>query len=694
MVAIMQANARILSSAFLCIVFSLTQALLAGDPQNHATGIAERRLLGLIEYLAGDYSGAVEDGKVINATEYDEMTEFAHTAAESFKNLKNKLASERQDQISQKLQDLKDCIAEKCAQEKLLGLTHFLRDEFIEGFGISPAPSQKPSFAMGQEVFAQNCVSCHGAQGRGDGPLSPTLNPPPRSFHDIEVMRHASPFKVFNTLNTGITGTQMLSFETILTPEQMWSVSFYVMGLRFQDDKENVVSAEQASKRWTQWASQNPSMLPPDLAFLARHSDEELVTWMTENNVQDAQNQHKPGPYFGLGFLRVLAPFAPELALKPGQGPSADSSWDFIRKHIQIAKDQFAAQAYDDATNTLLDAYLEGFEGVEAPLAVIDHALLLTIERTFSIARTYAAKGQRKEFDETIADLLGLLSQAQTRLDEHAHESTGWHSGDFFSALVIILREGFEAFLIIVALLMIVKTMNVPRARIWIHGGWMLALLFGVSAYVLFERVLKISGATRETIEAFCTLAATVVLFYTGFWLLSQAEMSRWQKYIKVKTGQAIDTQRLWILAGISFIAVFRESAETVLFYSALLANAKSSSLVLAGFLAGLLMLFTICFAILKFNVRIPMKQFFFSTSLFMVLLSVVLAGKSVHELIAAGYIKATPMNSLPFVDVLGFYPLQETFLAQCLVLALAAVLLLKKNFIEPRVVRNKSVET
>jgi high-affinity iron transporter len=191
------------------------------------------------------------------------------------------------------------------------------------------------------------------------------------------------------------------------------------------------------------------------------------------------------------------------------------------------------------------------------------------------------------------------------------------------------------------------------------------AIVFGFGAYILFEKVLALSGAAKESIEAICTGLAVVMLFYTGFWLLSQTEHKKWQTYIKKKTTHALSTQRLWALASIAFIAVFREAAETVLFYSALLSHAGSPVMVASGFLVGVLILFTICFAMIKYNVRIPMKKFFLITSYLMITLSVVLSGKCVNELVEAGYFQPTPIPHLPSIDLLGIYPMWETVGAQ-----------------------------
>lgn len=659
----MQWNARIFPIAFFCSLISFSQILFAHSPAD-PNEASKRRLLGLIEYLSGDYPAAVSDGKIINEGEYQEMKEFSQTAIEIAKNLTPHLSEKANTQIDKALKGIQSCVLEKCTHEKILSITRPLRNTMIEEFQLSRTPSVPPSFELGKMVYMQHCASCHGVQGKGDGPLASTMEPKPSNFQDPSHAQHASPFKVVNTLKTGITGTGMRSFEGVLQEEEMWSVAFYALGMRFhKDSSENVKDI--ANK---EWSKRELSQLPLDLAFLAGSNDADLEEWVAKNSKDTASE---------MAFLRAQAPYADILA----QDAQADLKiLDFVDSKIKESQEKFAQKEFREASELLLDAYLDGFEKVEASLAVVDHNLLLSVERNFSVARSYASKGDAEHYEEIIPQLLELTKQVQIKLKKPHTTDGAWDTTDFISSLVIIVREGFEAFLIIIALLMIVGAFNAPHAKIWIHAGWMSACLFGFIAYFIFEYILKISGSTRESIEAFCTLAATIVLFYTGFWLLSHAEHTRWQKYIKERTNVAVSTQRLWILFGISFIAVFRESAETVLFYSALLSNAKNPYTVFAGFISGLGILFLVCLSILKYHVRLPLKHFFMGTSTFMVGLSIILAGKTVHELIAAGYLKATPLKFLPVVDVLGLYPLMETFLAQCFVIVLTLALVLKRK--------------
>lgn len=620
----------------------------------------QRRLLGLIDYLAGDYPGAVVGGLVVSEPEYDEMKEFAATALKLGKSLYHDETRETKFFLKN-LEGLVHCVEVKCAHSEILRITKSLKTDLVKKFSITSEPVRQPNLDNGRKVFLTRCASCHGDSGKADGPLSASLNPPPRNFQDPKYLEQASPFKFVNTLHIGIEGTSMLSFEKILKEEDMWDVSFYILALRHFNvvlDVKDFIS------------------FMPSLSFLSRSTDLDLQDWLRMQGFKGKSAEQ------ALSFFRARAPYWEDIRLG-GDRILEPSSWSFIRERIGASEKEFDRKNFQESSGILLDAYLDGFEKMEAALAVKDHSLLLELERTFSIARTYASRGQVEEYKKILPKLLELTALAEKKLTASPNQKTDsmmWSSTDFISSLVIILREGFEAFLIIIALLMIVGNFNRPEAKIWVHAGWVSACIVGLISYFVFEFVLKISGSTRESIEAFCTLLATIVLFYTGFWLLSHAEHAKWQQYIKQKTNEAITSKKLWVLFGISFLAVFRESAETVLFYAALFSNAQNTFSVVVGFFTGLLILSALCLTIMKYHIRIPLRGFFLGTSTFMVALSIVLAGKTVYELIAAGYLKANPIEGFPMIDLLGIYPLKETLFLQCFLLVLTGILLILKK--------------
>jgi len=129
----------------------------------------------------------------------------------------------------------------------------------------------------------------------------------------------------------------------------------------------------------------------------------------------------------------------------------------------------------------------------------------------------------------------------------------------------------------------------------------------------------------------------------------------------------------------VSFVAVYRECFETVLFYEALAAEAGPGGgrAIAAGVGAGAILLGLLALVVFRFGQRLPMRRFFAASSLFLYALAMVLAGHGVAALQEAGWLPITP---LPFVRIewLGIYPTAESLVLQG-VLALAALLALPR---------------
>lgn len=127
-----------------------------------------------------------------------------------------------------------------------LGLTSpdflFRGDVFTEGKqimlpvkGVSqfkrPWEPTPEILAHGKAIFQQQCVSCHGPEGKGDGPAAAALVPHPRNFTSAAGWGNGrKPSQIFKTLKEGRPGTGMASFATI-PAEDRWTLAHYVASL-------------------------------------------------------------------------------------------------------------------------------------------------------------------------------------------------------------------------------------------------------------------------------------------------------------------------------------------------------------------------------------------------------------------------------------------------------------------------------
>jgi high-affinity iron transporter len=210
----------------------------------------------------------------------------------------------------------------------------------------------------------------------------------------------------------------------------------------------------------------------------------------------------------------------------------------------------------------------------------------------------------------------------------------------------------------------------------YLHYGWIGALAVGFLTWLASVYLIEISGARREITEGVAALLATVVLFYVGFWLHDKTSAAQWKRFIETNVQRALSTGTLWGLAGLSFIAVYREVFETILFYQALWVqtDANGKSMTLGGFGAGILVLAVLAWVIMRYSARLPLRQFFSVTGILMFVLAVVFAGKGVAALQEAGYIPVSPV-SFPRIDLLGIYPNLQGLLLQLGLLLLALFL-------------------
>lgn len=169
-----------------------------------------------------------------------------------------------------------------------------------------------------------------------------------------------------------------------------------------------------------------------------------------------------------------------------------------------------------------------------------------------------------------------------------------------------------------------------------------------------------------------------MVLFSVSYWLISKAEAKRWHAYIQARVQEALSGRRLFALVGVSFLAVYREAFETVLFYQALwLQSQNTQAFVIWGFLCGTVLVAALVYGIFKLQVKIPLRLFFGVSSALLYLLAFVFAGEGIKDLQAVGWISETPFSWAPQLPILGIYPTVETLLAQgILVLLLIAALL------------------
>lgn len=361
---------------------------------------------------------------------------------------------------------------------------------------------------------------------------------------------------------------------------------------------------------------------------------------------------------------------------------SAGKDWSGTQKELLAALAQ-ATQTYQagdtaKAVGQVQDTYFDIFEasGMENAVGARDANFKTELEGHFTkiVGLMNAGKDVASIQQEIAAFSAGL---------DKALELLGGNQGGialFFFSLTIILREGLEALLIVAAVIAYIhKSGHGDKQKVINNSVWW-ALGASVITALLFQWLLTNAAAGREILEGVTMLIATVMLFGMSYWLLSKVEAQHWKAYLQKKIGTSLSQGSLIGLWLTSFLAVYREGAETVLFYFALAADAKTAldyGYLFGGLAVGIVIL-AVVYLIMRYSVvRLPLKPFFIFTGIFMYLMAFIFAGKGVAELIEGKAFTPTLIGDGTLFpkwmgDWLGIMPYRETLLPQLILLAAA----------------------
>ncbi|MDR1932338.1 MAG: FTR1 family iron permease [Spirochaetales bacterium] len=342
---------------------------------------------------------------------------------------------------------------------------------------------------------------------------------------------------------------------------------------------------------------------------------------------------------------------------------------------LNKAYDIYAAGNPDGAKDQVDVAYFGyyeklGFEKIVMSRISGDRAT--KVEYLFSlIKKAMMNKSPNAEVRENLDLLISLLREDATQLDGRTESAVGV----FIEALLIITREGFEAILIVGAIIAyLIKSGNKDKTKA-VYWGSLIALAASVLMAFILGSILRDSGENQEIIEGLTMLIAVAVLFYVSNWMVSKAEAQAWTTYIEGKVQSSISRGSIFSLAFAAFLAVFREGAETILFYQAILANTQTYfNMVWTGLGVGCVLLVVIYILIRFLSIKIPLKPFFLGTSVLLFIMSIAFTGSGIKELQEGNVISVTPLPGTGFsIDILGIYPTLETLSPQLVLLAIAA---------------------
>lgn len=335
-----------------------------------------------------------------------------------------------------------------------------------------------------------------------------------------------------------------------------------------------------------------------------------------------------------------------------------DSRYDFnggvqlLRDALRDFESAQMAQGQDKLTT-----FIGIWPNIEGEVSTRNPALYSRVEREVPVI---LAHGAQPEQQLALKNLIGELAQINPQAQYGALDS-----------MLILLREGVEALLIVMALISSLNVAQQLQGKKWIYGGVLAGLIASVLAALALQKLFPAvsAGASRETIEGFVGIASVLMMLMVGAWLHSKSSIQSWNAYIKKHMGQALSTGSLVSLLGLSFLAVFREGAETLIFYAGILPKISTADFLL-GIGLALLGLALLAGLMLKSSARLPVAKMFQVLTGLIYALGFKILGISLHALQLTGLI---PMTALPTAwlesNALGIYATLETVGAQAIYL-------------------------
>ncbi|QGT84496.1 cytochrome c/FTR1 family iron permease [Pseudomonas coronafaciens] len=582
--------------------------------------------LHLLDYLSADYPSAVADGKVVAETGYQRQTDALTTLQALILTLPKR--AERAE-LEQGIAELTRAVSDRQDGARVARQARQLAAKLAAAYEVSQAPAITPDPARGAPLYAQHCSVCHGDTGAGDGPAGIGLEPAPSNLRDTARLDRLSLYDLYSSLGLGIAGTDMPAFADQLDDRQRWDIATYIASFSAQP-------VANATKTF-------------NIADLARQTPAEVLAAEGSDAAATFRAQRAQPPQVQRGPAQLL---------------------DYTSVTLDKSLAAYQAGDREQAYELSVAAYLEGFELVESSLDNVDANVRKDTEKSLMAYR------QSLQDSLPLPQVVQELEVAKARLKQSAGllGSDGLSlSLSYISGLLILLREGLEAILVLAAILAFLRNTGQQSAVRSVNVGWGLALLAGLGTWALAAYVIDVSGAQRELLEGATALFASVMVLWLGVWMHDRRHADAWQDYIK---SSLVGGGGRFGFAVLAFFSVYRELFEVILFYETLWLQAGPAGhdAVLAGGATALVLLVGLAWIILRGSAKLPLSMFFGINAALLCALSVVFAGHGVKALQEAGIFGTRPVPFFEF-DWLGIHADLYSLGAQAVALTAIAIL-------------------
>ena len=340
-----------------------------------------------------------------------------------------------------------------------------------------------------------------------------------------------------------------------------------------------------------------------------------------------------------------------------------------LKEAVDMLKDALEAFKNGDKTKgqSKVKEFIQVWPTVEGDVSTRNSALYTKVETQTPIIMV---KGAEKQYQDQLQGLITELSQIDTKAKY-----------TFIDAMFILLREGVEALLIVLALVSSLKAANQKKGLRWVYAGAAAGILASVIIAFMLQALFPAvsSGTNREILEGFVGIFAVVMMIGIGFWLHSKSSLKSWKNYIDRKMDIVLSTGSFISMFVLSFLAVFREGAETILFYVGILPLISLQNLII-GVVSAILILIVIALVLIYASSKIKIHQVFFVLTWTIYFLAFKMLGTSIHMLQVVGILPLHVIRFIPTVEVLGIYANIEVFVSQLILIIIIVIATLKRK--------------
>jgi high-affinity iron transporter len=591
--------------------------------------------LHLLDYIGADYPDTVQAGSITDQAGFRAQQESVKTLGSLIAAMP---AKPEKAALEQSLTVLGGSISARQDGADVARQARQLGAKLAVAYEVSQAPVITPDPSRGAPLYAQHCSVCHGDTGTGDGPAGVGMTPPPSNLRDTTRLDRLSLYAIYSALGLGVEGTDMPAFADQLDDRQRWDLATYIASFNVDP------ATAKAEKTY-------------NIADLARQTPAEV--------------QAVEGPQAAATF-RAQRAQPPQVKRGPAQ------LLDYTAATLDKSIAAYRAGEHDQAYDLSVAAYLEGFELVESSLDNIDANVRKDTEKSLMAYRQSLQDGL------PVSEVEQRLDVAKDKLKASAgllgNDGLSW-SLSYISGLLILLREGLEAILVLAAILAFLRNTGQQAAVRSVNVGWGLAFVAGLGTWALAAYVIDVSGSQRELLEGATALFASVMVLWLGVWMHDRRHAAAWQDYIK---SSLVGGGGRFGFATLAFFSVYRELFEVILFYETLWLQAGPAghNAVLAGGATALVLLVGLAWVILRGSAKLPLALFFSINAGLLCALSVVFAGHGVKALQEAGIFGTRPV---PFFDFewLGIHADAYSLSAQAVAIIAIVVLYGRSRVVE-----------